>query len=231
MNLTNKLNFSLTKKRLILIGKRISVAQLYSKGLSALIAFSFSPFLFFNPFTPSDSYTYNIRETYTDIKLQRKSLIAEGDSIYSLAQIPYIVLTEQGEPFSGVENVYSEKTDSLLSSTIYVDGLSVHFKVFDKSGNQRSSLDTFYDAKKTKKTSTRYYQGGSLSVEMVFSSPNHDGKQVLRFWHSDGYLRGIVISETDREKPNTSEMINYDSEGNVIFHERWENEQLVEKIK
>ncbi len=232
MNLTNKLNFSLTKKRLMLIGKRLSTTQLYTKALPALIAFSFSPFLFFSPFDASNSpYTYIIRETYPDIKLQRKSLIAEGDSIYSLEQIPYIVLSESGEPFSGMEKIYSKETDRHVNTNIYVDGLIVHQKTFDDSGAEISTLDTFYNAKKTKKASTRYYQRGSLSSEMIFSSPDHDGKLLSRFWDPDGYLRTVMIFGQGAFTVKTYELIHYDPEGNVEFHERYLNGELIEKIK
>ncbi|RNC83105.1 MAG: hypothetical protein ED557_10355 [Balneola sp.] len=232
MNLTNKLNFSLTKKRLVLIGKKLSTTQLYTKALPALIAFSFSPFLFFNPFDASDDpYSYLIRDTYSDVELQRKSLIAEGDSIYSLAQIPYLVLTESGEPYTGVQKTYSKETDRHVGTNIYVDGLIVHLKIFDEGGTGTQTLDTFYDAQKTKKISTRFYQNGTLSSEMIFSSPDHDGKRLSRFWHPDGYLRSVMISEQGDFRSKTSELINYDPEGNVEFHERYLNGELLEKIK
>ncbi|RNC83104.1 MAG: hypothetical protein ED557_10350 [Balneola sp.] len=216
----------------MLIGKKLSTAQLYTKALPALIAFSFSPFLFFNPFDASDNpFSYIIRETYSDVELQHKRLISEEDSIYSLAQIPYIALTKEGDPFSGVENIYSKKTDILMSSNVFVDGLSVHLKVFDEDGAERATVDTFYNAYKTKKTSTRYYQSGTLRNELIFSSPYHNGKRVFKFWDSDGHLQTVLISGSDQTGTEFSELINYDPEGNVIFHERRENDELVEKIK
>ncbi len=223
--LTNKLNFSLTKKRLILIGKRISVAQLYSKALPALIAFSFSPFLFFNPFFGPKAFPYTIAGAYSDVELQRKSLITEGESVYSLARIPYIVLTKSGKPFTGVQKTYSKETDRHVGTNIFEDGLIVHLKVFNEGGDEFSSVDVFYDAHKTKKTSARYYLYGSLRSEMIFSSPEHDGKRVFKFWNSEGYLDAELISESAQVRSEFTEIIRYDREGNVESKEQWKKER------
>lgn len=236
MNLTNKLNFSLTKKRLMLLAKKSSTAQLYTKAIPVMVSFALSLFLFFD--RPSElnlPSAIRIQEfwdnqTYSDVTLELQGFPFGEDSVDLFSRIPSLSLLN-GEPFSGVENIYDKKTDRLKISNVYIDGLPVHQKVFDEDGINWASVDFFYNPQKTRRYSTRYYESGILALETIFSSLEHDGKRVLRFWDQEGYLKSVVISEVDTTKPKTSEMINYDPEGNVIFHERWLNGELSEKLK
>lgn len=163
--------------------------------------------------------------TYSDVTL-KKQWLPEGDSISSLSQIPYKAFSADGEPFSGVVKSYSNESDILLSLQVYVDGLPVQTKVFDSNGQERSSVDHIYNPQKTKIFSNRYYETGTLVHEMVFSSPDHDGKTLYRKWYPEGPLNYVLIYDS-----STATNIHYDREGNIEFHERYENGELVEKIK
>ncbi|MEQ9266462.1 MAG: hypothetical protein RLN81_14630 [Balneolaceae bacterium] len=230
-NLTSSLDFSLTKKRFMMMGKNSSVARLYFKALPSILAFAISPFLFFDlQIETNEPFTISIQEiwadrSYSDINLEFLGFPFGKDSTSLLSQISSQAFLD-GEPFTGIENIYDSKTDLLEISRVFVDGLPVHQKTFGSDGKEHASIDIFYNQHKTKRTSTRYFQLGTLKLETIFSSPDHNGKRVLKFWNIDGTLDTIMISGS-----SSDELINYDPEGNVVFHERYENEELVEKIK
>lgn len=230
-NLTSNLDFSLAKKRFMMMGKNSSVAHLYFKALPSIIAFAISPFLFFDlQIETNQPFTITIQEiwddqSYSDVNLEFQGFPFGKDTTSLFSRIPSQALLDR-EPFTGVENIYDSETDILEISTVYVDGLPVHQKIFDSDGKEHSSLDFFYDPHKTKRVSTRYFQFGTLKIETVFSSPDHNGKRVLKSWNIDGTLDTIMIFGS-----SSNELVNYDLEGNVVFHERYENGELVEKLK
>lgn len=234
--LTSRLNFSLTKRRLALIGKTSSVSHLYFKFLPVLIAFTFSPFMFFDqreksPETFATTHEeYWANQIYSDVSLEFQGFPYGEDGIDLSMRIPSLKLLN-GNPYSGVENFYLKKNDLLDQTTVYVDGLPVHQKSFDDQGNERSSIDFIYNPQKTRRFSTRYYEYGKLRSETVFSSPDHDGREVHRFWNSEGNFRTLMFLESDDSETKENELINYDSLGNVIFHEIRKDGELVEKIK
>ncbi len=233
---SSKLNFSLTRKRLALIGKNTSASSLYFKALPVLVAFAFSPFLFFeqkelvNEPTEIDWQEYWASLSYSDVNLEFQRIPFIGDSISILQHIPRLALLD-GKIYTGVQNTYEKDTDLLEHSSIYVDGLIVHAKYFDSEGTESSSLDYFYNPQKKKLISTRYYQYSKLSLETIYSSPSHNGAMVFKHWNERGYLE--MLSILDKRDPNITygEVIRYDKNGTVTFHERYEGLELVEKIK
>lgn len=233
---SSKLNFSLTKRRLALIGKRSSVSGLYFRALPVLVAFTFSPFLFFDQKEPVNQevsislHRHWENQRYSNVELETQPFPFGKDSIGLLMRIPSLKLLN-GTPYSGVENFYLKKNDRLHHSTVYVDGLPVHQKIFDDEGNERSFVDFFYNPQKTQRFSIRYYQYGKLSLETIYSSPTYNGAMVFKHWNERGYLEMLSILDIRDPKITYGEVISYDENGNVTFHERYEGLELVEKIK
>lgn len=236
ISFSSKLNFSLTKKRLSLIRKRSSVSSLYFKALPVLLAFAFSPFLFFEQKEHIDGpYEINWQEywaslSYSDVNLEFQRLPFTGDSISILQHIPRLALLD-GKIYSGIQNTYEKETDLLEHSSIYIDGLIVHSKSFDSEGTEFSSLDYFYNPQKTMLNYTRYYQYGKLRLETIYSSPTHNDAMVFKHWNERGYLKMLSILDKRDPKITYGEVISYDENGKVTSHERYEGLELVEKIK
>ena len=233
---SSKLNFSLTKKRLALIGKNTSSSGLYFKALPVLVAFAFSPFLFFDQKEPiSQEVSISLHrhwesQRYSNVELETQPFPFGKDSIDLLMRIPSLKLLN-GVPYSGVENIYLKKDDHLESSTVYVNGLPVHHKSFDVGGNERSSVDFIYNPQKTQRFSTRYYEYGKLRSEMIFSSPDHESRTVHRFWSQEGNLETVMILAKGYSKSDIYELIHYNPNGEVNFHKLRKDDGLVEKIK
>ncbi len=217
---TSHIDFKLTKKRLVLLNKNRSLAGRIIRLLPLLPMFLFITFIFC-------SKPDNPNELYSNVRLQLIS------SPYEQVQDSGIFYDSRmydmdGVLFSGVQSHYFKSDDKLLTSVTFKEGLRVKEQTFKRTGEEWYRTEIEYDFEKKKRIAFRGYDLGVLTSELIDSSPDHDGKQLYREWHPNGQLK---FQSTSDEKGTQGLMTLYNNSGNVVEQERYEDGELIEKIK
>lgn len=235
-NFTSKLNYSLARKRFKMMATSESLWTSLPKALAIAPILAMLSIIFFDLESPSNE-NFNKKfveiwenQTYSDVALELRGFPFGKDTADLFSRIPSLAFLED-EPFSGVQNIYNKRTNLLKTSTIFVDGLPVHQKVYESDRNEHSSLDFFYNPKKTKRVSTRYYESGILKSETIFSSPEHNGKRVSKSWAPNGSINFLMIFDSNYFTSKGMEIMQYDEEGTLVSHEQYKDGELVEIIK
>ncbi len=136
--------------------------------------------------------------------------------------------TSSGELFTGTQRVYYKENDSLHMELYFEDGLNVG-SVHERDGDiYRQVHGTYRD----KRHFEEMYVNDVLVHKDIPPGKNEDGLGQVRMWHENGQLAfesfytgytGNIVKQ--------GLMTEYDEEGNIIQQERYEDGELVEKIK
>lgn len=168
----------------------------------------------------------NSDELYSDVFLHTNSITIEEDTIPARNEI--IMLTRNGEPFTGVQSYYFKNTDQLFTSITFKNGIRVKEQMFDEEGNEKYRTEIDYDFESNQRMSVRMYDEQALSIEIIDSSSEHSGMHLYTEWHSNGQLK---FESTSNELGSQGLMTLYDQNGNILEQELYKDGELVEKIK
>lgn len=217
---TSHIDFNLTRKRFLMMKKQFSVFKSFSKSL-LLICFVCVISLLFCTNTENHP-----DELYTDVTLHSSNLFLESNTIPAYKET--IMLAQSGEPFTGVQSYYFKKNDQLFMTFTFREGIRIKEQVFEADGTEKYRKDTDFDFEVNQRLNVRVYDEGALTIEIIDSSPEHDGLHLYREWHTNGQLK---FENTSNELGSNGLMTLYDVDGNIIEQELYKNGQLVEKIK
>ncbi|MBO6793516.1 MAG: hypothetical protein JJ895_06375 [Balneolaceae bacterium] len=233
--LTNKLDFSLTKKRLVLMGKKSPLIKLFGL-LSLVIPVTASLVFMFCTNTEYEPISLSFEElqanlpptTYHDIELE-----SEGTTglFHPLDERTGIFLGPDGEPYTGERTTFDIETDSVLYRQTMVDGKvsRTEFPQFDLDGVYQHqvvvipSLDSDGN-----KVSTHYDFLSPDSMIQSLRITDRDSVTVYEQFHPNGELAFYfqIIPEHGIDGLATT----YDEQGAIKEQRLYYKGEIVETI-
>ena len=163
----------------------------------------------------------NIQTTYSDVELH-----LDGKRDQELSKPLGTHYTSSGEPFTGTQKIYYSDTDSLHMKQFFEDGIQTGAVInYDDGDIVRQKHGVYLNKPLLKEM----YENGILVYENVPPSESEDGMGHVRLWHKNGQLSVEVSYTGDQERQGL--MTEYDKEGNIITQKRYEDGEMVEKIK
>jgi len=234
---TSCINFSLTKKRLKMMGKSISKVKVGAVWLFVLplsvalvIVFSMQPDNY-----PQTMSMQEIRDslppnTYYDVELE-----SEGPTglYHPLDERTGVLIGPDGEPYTGERNTYSVDTDSITHKETIVDGkvTRTEFPMYDSTGvfQYRSVVIPSMDEDGNQVTS---YYSDQHTDSLVLSLKKIDTDSLIttKAWHPNGQLAWEFQMKVQGGGMHGLTTV-YDEKGAIIEQERYEEGELIEKIK
>lgn len=240
LKVTSSINFSLTKKRIIMMGKSISKVKVGAVWLF-LLPLSVALIIVFSAQKERYPQTISMQEiwdslpptTYFDVDLESDGLTG---LYHPLDERTGILIGPEGEPYTGERNTFSADTDSLLYTETIVDGIVVQtaHSLHDSTGTpykwitipsidaEGNEVATYY--------SDRLTDSLVLSLEIISGSE----LQTHNFYYPSGQLKisaSYSWDPTDKESLKHGLMTEYDKKGNITMQERYKDGELIEKIK
>lgn len=134
--------------------------------------------------------------------------------------------TASGELFTGTQKVYFTKNDSLYMELYFEGGIHTGSKM-TIDGDIFRQVHTVYLNEPL--FGKEIYVNGNISYENIPPTESEDGMGHIRTWHDNGQLGAEVTYTGDQVYHGL--MTEYDEEGNIITQERYEDGELIEKIK
>lgn len=159
--------------------------------------------------------------TYSDVELHYD---AKRDE--ELGKPLGTLYTSFGEPFTGTQKIYYSDTDSLHMKQFFEDGIQTGAVIYYDNGDVIRQKHGIYLNKPLLK---EMYVNGGLVYENVPPAGSEDSMGHIRLWHDNGQLSVEASYTGDQERQGL--MTEYDKEGNIITQERYEDGEVVEKIK
>lgn len=233
---SSSINFSLTKKRLQMMGKSISKVKVGAIWLF-LLPLSVALVIVFSSQTDSYPQTTNMQEiwnsmpptTYHDVELE-----SDGPTglYHPLDERTGIFIGPDGEPYTGERNTYSVDTDSVILKETIVDGKvekTAHI-LHDTTGTQYTWV-TIPSIDSDGNTVTTYYSD-RLTDSLILSLKKIETDSLIinKAWHPNGQLAWEFQTKIPGGGMHGLTTI-YDENGAIIEQERYENDEMVEKIK
>ncbi len=233
--LTNKLDFSLAKKRLEMMGKKSPLLKLFGL-LSVVIPVTASLVFMFCTNTEDEPISLSFEElqanlpptTYFDIELE-----SEGTTglFHPLDERTGIYLGPDGEPYTGERTTFDVETDSVLYRQTMVDGkvTRTEFPLFDLDGVYQHqvvvipSLDSDGN-----KVSTYYNYLNPDSLILSSRSTERDSVTIHEQFHPNGELAFYfqIIPEHGIDGLATT----YDEQGAIKEQRLYDKGEIVEII-
>jgi antitoxin component YwqK of YwqJK toxin-antitoxin module len=164
----------------------------------------------------------NIQGTY-DTKLISDTVTVDDNYAFT------IMKTEDGEPFTGSNKLFAPKTGILKKEAIYEKGLPTSIKTYNGIG--KVAFRTVFEYSEGVPQKQRYYMLGKLFSEYIYPTPSRDYQGVQRYWHTE---EGVVQYEAHflTDPDNFHGLVTeFDKLGNIVEQERYDNGELVEKMK
>ncbi len=228
---TSNINFSLTKKRLRMMGKSISKVKVGAIWLF-LLPLSVALIIVFSAQTDNYPQSISMQEIWDSMPkttYQEPELHYDGNRSKELG-IPLTLgaqYTSSGELFTGTQKVYYTENDSLYMELFYKDGINTGSVIY-RDGDTVRQVHGIY--KDRRELAQKMYFNGMLDYEDIRPRENEDGLGHVRIWHrSNGELAFEAFYTGDKEYQGL--MTEYDEEGNIIMQERYEDGELIETIK
>jgi hypothetical protein len=228
---TSNINFSLTKKRLKMMGKKISKIKVGAVWLFVL-PLSVALIIVFSAQTDKYAQTISMQEIWDSIPqttYQEPELHYDGNRSKELG-IPLTLgaqYTSSGELFTGTQKVYYVENDSLWQELFYEDGIITGSVIYTDGDTIRQVHGIFEDRLEMGK---EMYINGMMNYKDVRPHESKDGLGHVRIWHrSNGELAFEAFYTGDKVYQGL--MTEYDEEGKIIMQERYEDGELIETIK
>lgn len=218
VNLASNLNFYLTKKRLLMMTQNKSLVAISLKIASLTPLIPILILLFNTQVIDPD----NLQGTY-ETKLIADTL--EVDDHFSYIRLN----TEDGRPFTGSNKLYDPKTGILKNEAIFHNGLPMAIKSYNGFG--QVSFRTVFNYNEGIPEKQRYYMLGQIFSEYIYPTPQRNYQGIQRYWDTK---EGIMQYEAHflKHPDNFHGLVTaFDSQGEITEQERYENGQLIEKIK
>ena len=233
---TSSINFSLTKKRLKMMGKSISKVKvgavwLFLLPLSAalVIVFSIQPEKYPQTISMQEIWDSLPPTTYYDVELE-----SEGPTglYHPLDERTGVLIDLNGKPYTGKRNTYSVETDSVILTETVLDG-----KVIQTEHILHDSTDTPYKwvtipsiDLEGNKVSTYYSDRLTDSLVLNMKKIDTDLLITTKAWHPNGQLAWEFQMKMPGGGMHGLTTV-YDESGAIIEQERYEDGKLIEKIK
>ena len=233
---SSSINFSLTKKRLKMMGKKISKVKvgavwlfLLPLSVALVIVFSMQPENYTQTISMQEIRDSLPPTTYYDIELE-----SDGPTglYHPLDERTGLLIGPNGDPYTGERNTFSVDTDSVIHKETIVDG-----KVLQTTHNLRDSTGTPYKwvtipsiGEEGNKVSTFYSDRLTDSLVLSLKKIDTDSLITTKAWHPNGQLAWefqMKIPGGGRQGLTTI----YDENGAIVEQERYEDGELIEKIK
>lgn len=219
MNTTSRINYSLTKKRLRMMGKELSIPKILGRKI-VLIPLMSALLL---TFCTSVSDNGNKRPRY-DIELVKKVI---SDHRYAT----YVWFDEKGERYTGTQKIISKETGEVIGENIYENGLLIKLKYHHGEDSDISHSEHEYKDSTGIELATRtYYKNDQIMMEGIYPVVSNDFIGTSKFWHPNGELE-FEMSYKNEFINYHGLMTTYNEEGDIIEQERYEDGELIEKIK
>jgi antitoxin component YwqK of YwqJK toxin-antitoxin module len=162
--------------------------------------------------------------TYADVELQYDADRSEELGVPFFAQY-----TSNGDLFTGTQKIYYVEDDSLYMELYYEDGLNTGSKMTRKG-------DTYLQKHGLYKNMPHFMEmhvNGNLIYKDIHPGNTENGLGHIRMWHRNGQLslESFYSGYTGNNKLKQGLLTEYDEEGRITIQERYEDGELVEKIK
>ncbi|MBD3617401.1 MAG: hypothetical protein HUJ22_12605 [Gracilimonas sp.] len=219
MNTTSSISYSLTKKRFKMMKKELSIPKILGRKIVLIPVLS----ALLLTFCTSVSENGNERNRY-DVELTKKVI---SDHRYAT----YVWFDEKGERYTGTQKTISKETGEIIKENIYENGLLIKLKYHSGEDSNISHSEYEYkDSTGIKLASRTYYKNGQIMMEGIYPVVSNDFIGTGRHWHPNGVLQ-FEMSYKNEFINYHGIMTTYDEEGNIIEQERYEDGELIEKIK
>jgi len=224
---TSKIDFKFTGKRLRMMGKNISRNRSISiKMIIAPVVLCLS--LMFCTTQNENEYprmvTGNSDELYSNVDLYLNPDRADELGIEKRGF--GIMFDKTGTPFTGIQQMRYIENDSLFSETVYVDGALKSTTAYHKDGSLIGKTEYEYVGDQSANI-MEYNEHGLLVGEWISSTDDSLGS--IKHWHPNGQLKFEMTHKKGMLYHGL--MTSYNAEGEIIEQERYEDGELVEKIK
>lgn len=237
---TSHLDFFLTKKRLLMMGKRISGIKVGAIWLfvlpvsvASVIVLSAQPDNYPETMSIQEIWDSMPPTTYYDMELT-----FYGDSRYHYLDDRRGVWKDtEGIPYSGPRSQYYINTDQKIMTELFKNGriIQQNFFLSDSTDNVSSqSLVEFSISEQDEliSTVTTYFQTDSAYQSMIISE--YDSTRNYKMYYRSGQLLSEWNVLVDYETPDLIKFglqTYYEEDGTIGKQERFENGELIEKIK
>jgi hypothetical protein len=167
---------------------------------------------------PIPSTTYSVPELHSDAKRSEE------------LGIPFFAqYTSSGDLFTGTQRVYHVENDSLHMELFFEDGFNTG-SLMTRNGDIYQQKHTMY---MDMPHFEEMYVNGILVYQDLHPGKSEEGLGRNFLWHNNGQLalEAFYTGYTGNNKLKQGLMTEYDEEGNITLQERYEDGELVEKIK
>lgn len=223
---TSHIDFSLTKKRLLMMSSTLSIWRTFPKVLFSVSVFSILALIsctetkeWPDTMTWKEVFERIPPKTYFDVELE-----SEEDT--------GILIGPDGEPYTGDRNMYSINTDSLLYTETFDNGkiMRSEFPVYDSTGvyQYKSVTIPSLDSEGNKVTTT---YTNKLADSLVLSSIRSENDSLITYviYHTNGQIAQEFQIRPEFGVHGMATI--YDERGVIIGQRRYEDGELIEEIK
>jgi len=237
LNTSSSINFSLTKKRLKMMGKKISKIKVGAVWLFVL-PLSVALIIVFSAQTDDYPQTISMQEiwdsmpptTYHDVELKYEG---SPGLYHPLDERTGVLIGPNGKPFTGERNTYRVETDSLIQKETIVNGkiTQTEFHMYDSTGVFQYRSVVIPSLDEDGNTVSSYYDD-RLSDSLVLNMKKIDTDSLIttKAWHSNGELAWEFQMKMPGGGMHGLTTV-YDEKGVIVEQERYEDGELIEKIK
>lgn len=217
--LASNLNFFLTKKRMLMMTRKISRLRhsLKKLMLTPVLPLLFLMYGIFDPDLESSSWS-----TTPSIELTADTVQVSDDMKFILAKDP------SGDYFTGTQKVFDHRNGMLRSEQVYENGVEVEFRVYNPLGQLNfRSINELEDG--FIRTTNQYLRGRLMSIR-IHPHPNYGPEGHDLFFNEEGNLiyENYYLSDPLNFHGLETE---YSESGDILQQRRFENGKLVETIK
>ncbi len=221
IHLTSDLDFKLTKKRFLMMGRNSSRIR------SAMVSFVTLPVLIFLTLTFCTEEPVPEDAIYSDIELISKKI--HDNLPYNSANSIYY--GPDGISYTGEQNWYYSKTGILHRKHVFYEGQEVQVDLFDPDGSQISRFETSWSIGDSGvKVSSIYRTDNGMEPVLDWEYISFDSVTVVKKYYPDKQVEFEYAYETTHGEYDGL-MASYDKDGNILAMERYDMGEMVEKVK
>jgi len=134
---------------------------------------------------------------------------------------------ENGDPFTGTQELRFVENDNLFSKMVYEEGVLKSTTAYHKDGSLKSKYE--YDFIDDQFKTIKQFNEDSILVEEWISPTENNPLGTIKQWHENGQIKFKAYFSGNIQYQGL--MTLYDEQGNILEQERYEDGELIEKIK
>lgn len=235
---TSHIDFSLTKKRLKMMGEKLSIWRTFPKVFLSVSVFSILALISCTEtkewpdfMTWEEVYDRIPPTTYYDVELESEGVTG---LYHPLDDRTGILIGPNGEPYTGEQNTYSVETDSVIYTKTIVNGkvTQTEFPKYDSTGAyQYRSVTTYSLDEDGTKVTTTYTDRLTDSLVLSDIRSKNDSLSTHVIYHPNGQIAQEFQIRLRPEFGLHGMATIYDERGVIIGQRRYEDGELIEEIK